>query len=63
LKISLTSAGDCEREVVTRAVVGEGANPTGCLMDGTAGAAVNAELAPGEGYRLVIVCKRSAAGR
>jgi hypothetical protein len=57
--LCLSSATDCEREAVVRAIVGEGATPSGCLMDGAAGAAANVELAPGDGYRLIIACRRS----
>jgi hypothetical protein len=57
--LCLSSADDCEREAVVRAVVGGGATPSGCLMDGAAGAAANVALAPDEGYRLVIACRRS----
>jgi hypothetical protein len=56
--ICLSSAADCEREAVVRAIVGEGATPNGCLIDGAAGAAANAELAPSDNYRLVIACRR-----
>ena len=52
------SAADCEREAVARAIVGEGATPIGCLIDGEAGASANSALTLGEDYRIVIVCRR-----
>jgi hypothetical protein len=52
------NAGDCEREALVRAVVGEGATPIGCLIDGEAGAAGNIALAHGDDYRIVIACRR-----
>jgi hypothetical protein len=39
-------------------VVGQGATPASCLMDGMFGAAANAALAHGDDYRLVIICRR-----
>jgi hypothetical protein len=60
--LCLSNAVDCPREAVSRAVVGEGATPSGCLMDGLTGAAANAALAHGDDYRLVIVCRRKASG-
>ena len=52
------SASDCEHEASARAIVGQGATPIGCLMDGQAGAAANEALRPGQGERVVIVCRR-----
>ena len=54
------SASDCEREAIARAVVGQGPTPTGCLIDGAAGAAANSALAHDSDYRLVIACRRKA---
>jgi hypothetical protein len=54
------SAGDCERDATARAVVGEGVTPSGCLMDGFAGAAANAALTPDMNHRLIIRCVRKA---
>jgi hypothetical protein len=51
-------AADCEREASVRAIVGQGVTPTGCLMDGAAGAAANGALAHGPGERVVIACRR-----
>jgi hypothetical protein len=59
--LCLSKASDCEREAVARAVVGRGVTPSGCLMVGYAGAAANAALAPGDGYRLVVTCRRQRA--
>lgn len=59
--LCLTTAADCEREALARAVVGQGLTPNGCLMDGMAGAAANEALAHSDGYRLVIACRRKAA--
>ena len=56
------SALDCEREAVSRAVVGQGATPGGCLIDGASGAAANAALRHGDGYRIVIACRRKLQG-
>ena len=53
------SAADCEREAVARAIVGQGATPMGCLLDGQAGAAANIALAPGDDFKLVIACRRA----
>jgi hypothetical protein len=52
------NAVNCEREAVARAIVGQGATPIGCLIDGEAGAAGNIALAHGEDYRVVIACRR-----
>jgi len=51
-------ATDCEREATVRAIVGQGAMPIGCLMDGQAGAAGNEALAHGTHERVVIRCRR-----
>ena len=51
-------AADCEREATVRAIVGQGATPIGCLIDGQAGAAANAALAHGTHERVVIACQR-----
>jgi len=51
-------AADCERQAVARAIVGQGLTPAACLMDGAAGAAANAALAPGSEFRLEIACRR-----
>jgi hypothetical protein len=59
--LCLTTANDCEREAVVRAVVGQGLTPTGCLMDGAAGVAANPTLAAEDGYRVVIACRRRSA--
>lgn len=59
--LCLTTAADCEREAVARAVVGQGLTPNGCLMDGMAGAAANEALAHTGDYRLVIACRRKTA--
>jgi hypothetical protein len=59
--LCLSSAVDCENEAIVRAIVGEGATPNGCLIDGAAGAAANPELAPSDSYRLVIACRRPGA--
>ena len=56
--LCLSTSIDCKHEAITRAVVGQGSTPIGCLMDGQAGAAANAALAHGDNYRLVIVCQR-----
>lgn len=52
------TASDCEREATVRAIVGQGATPVGCLMDGAEGAAANEALTHGEGERVVIACRR-----
>ena len=54
-------AADCEKEAVARAIVGRGATPNGCFMDGMMGAAANVALEPDADHRLVILCRRSDA--
>jgi hypothetical protein len=54
------NAVDCEREAAVRAVVGQGATPAGCLLNGAAGAAANSALAPGRDFRVVIACRRKS---
>ena len=56
-----TNALDCEREAVSRAVVGEGATPSGCLIDGAAGVVANDALRHGGDLRIVIACRRKMA--
>jgi hypothetical protein len=56
--ISATDAADCERQAVARAVVGQGETPSGCLMDGYAGAAANEALATDADHKLVVACRR-----
>ena len=51
------AAADCEREAISRAIVGQGATPAGCLLDGQQGAAAFGLIA-GEGERVVIACRR-----
>ena len=51
------TAADCEREATSRAIVGQGATPAGCLLDGQQGAAAFGMIA-GEGERVVITCRR-----
>ena len=53
------NASDCEKDALARAVVGRGATPTACLMDGQMGAAANIALEPDATHRLLIVCRRS----
>lgn len=52
------SAADCEREAVVRAVVGQGATPVGCLIDGMAGVAANQAFALDEKFRVEVACRR-----
>ena len=52
----LTTAQDCEREAVVRAIVGQGATPMGCLVDGQQGAAASGLFDAREGYTLHIRC-------
>jgi hypothetical protein len=59
--VCAAQALDCERDAVTRAVVGQGITPIACLIDGEAGAAANAALAPSDGLRIVIACRRRIA--
>ena len=58
--ICALTATDCEREATSRIIVGQGATPAGCLLDGQQGAAAFG-LTAGEGERVVIACRHKVS--
>lgn len=55
--LCLLSSSDCEKDYITRAVVGSGKNTTSCTMDGWMGLASHPELEIREGEWIKVVCK------
>ena len=51
-------ATDCEREATVRAIVGQGATPVGCLIDGWQGVAANRALDHGPAETIIMACRR-----